>query len=383
MSSSNTVRGSDAHNFSVVRSAELTARVAQDCQLNKADAKDLSAQSSTLTDAEALELSSLEAKVERSLKAFWEIGQALGQIRDRRLYRQDFSTFEDYCTNRWEMSRRWAYQLIEAATVYENVRHGAQILPANERQVRPLTALPSQEQPRAWDQAVSTAPNGKLTAFHVARVVEEHQKKISRNKSNNENSSKNQRTLWANHPSSNREISAATQENAGGLGATSSQTETQWRSCWNCYHCSFEPIQGNPQSFYCHKLGKLSFIEKDGNERGAECKLWLDRWIEPELVKKAKRAQRDTFTLTLQLPIDLQAQMQDAAKTQGLAVADWAAQVLKAAVSTISFASLVQPTHNITPTATSENHVLIPKSVQGRTSSGVDVAQKPEATAAT
>jgi hypothetical protein len=75
--------------------------------------------------------------------------------------------------------------------------------------------------------------------------------------------------------------------------------------------------------------------------------------------------------------------MQDAAKTQGLAVADWAAQVLKAAVSTISFASLVQPTHNSTPTATSENHVLIPKSVQGRTSSGVDVAQKPEATAAT
>ena len=71
MSSSNTVRGSDAHNFSVVRSAELTARVAQDCHLNKADAKDLSAHSSTLTDAEALELSSLEATVERSLKAFW------------------------------------------------------------------------------------------------------------------------------------------------------------------------------------------------------------------------------------------------------------------------------------------------------------------------
>jgi len=45
--------------------------------------------------------------------------------------------------------------------------------------------------------------------------------------------------------------------------------------------------------------------------------------------------------------------MQDAAKTQGLAVADWAEQVLKAAVSTISFASEVQPTHNIRPVATS------------------------------
>ncbi|NQE34001.1 hypothetical protein [Microcoleus asticus] len=63
MSTSKTVRGSDAHNFSVVPSAELPARVAQDCQLNKADAKDLSAHSSTLTDAEALELSSLEATV--------------------------------------------------------------------------------------------------------------------------------------------------------------------------------------------------------------------------------------------------------------------------------------------------------------------------------
>jgi hypothetical protein len=223
--------------------------------------------------------------------------------------------------------------------------------PLSERQVRPLVALPSQEQPRAWAQAVATAPNGKLTAFHVARVVEEHQKKISTNKSNNENSSKNQRTLSTNHPSSNREISAATQENAGGLGATSSQTETQCRSCWNCYHCSFEPIQGNPHSFYCQKLGKLSFIEKDGNERGAECKLWVDRWIEPESVKKATRAQRDTFTLSLQLPIHLQAQMQDAAKTQGLAVADWATQVLKGAVSTISFACEVQPIDNIMPAA--------------------------------
>lgn len=79
MSTSNTVRGSDADNFSV-RSDLSAARVAQDCQPNKADAKDLSAQSSTLTDAEALELSSLESTVERSLKAFWEIGQALRQI---------------------------------------------------------------------------------------------------------------------------------------------------------------------------------------------------------------------------------------------------------------------------------------------------------------
>jgi hypothetical protein len=75
-------------------------------------------------------------------------------------------------------------------------------------------------------------------------------------------------------------------------------------------------------------------IEKDGNERGAECKLWFSRSSDPELVKKARQVQRDTFTLTLQLPIDLQAQIRDAAKIQGLAVADWAVQILKAAAST-------------------------------------------------
>ena len=63
----------------------------------------------------------------------------------------------------------------------------------------------------------------------------------------------------------------------------------------------------------------------------------MDRARVSQKGKTAK--ERDTFTLTLQLPIHLQAQMQDAAKTQGLAVADWAEQVLKAAVSTISFAS--------------------------------------------
>jgi hypothetical protein len=69
--------------------------------------------------------------------AFWEIGLALGQIQEKRLYRQNYKTFEEYCISRWEMSRRSAYQLIEAASIHQNVRHGAQILPANEHQARP------------------------------------------------------------------------------------------------------------------------------------------------------------------------------------------------------------------------------------------------------
>ena len=50
------------------------------------------------------------------------------------------------------MSRRSAYQLISAATVVENVRNCAQILPLNEAQARPLTALPPEQQREAWEE---------------------------------------------------------------------------------------------------------------------------------------------------------------------------------------------------------------------------------------
>lgn len=50
------------------------------------------------------------------------------------------------CLERWGIARRTAYQLIDASAVVENVRHGAQTLPSNERQARPLTKLEPEEQ---------------------------------------------------------------------------------------------------------------------------------------------------------------------------------------------------------------------------------------------
>jgi protein gp37 len=101
----------------------------------------------------------------------WIEGAAiLLEIRDSRLYRQSYRTFEDYCRERWNLSRRRAYQLIGAGEVIENVNHGSQILPENERQVRPLTDLEPAQQREVWRQAVSTAPAGKITAAHVKTV---------------------------------------------------------------------------------------------------------------------------------------------------------------------------------------------------------------------
>ncbi|MCX5658625.1 MAG: hypothetical protein NTW19_02755, partial [Planctomycetota bacterium] len=96
-----------------------------------------------------------------------DVGSALATIRNEKLYRKDhgggFDTFEDYCKSRWSMSDRRARQLIDAAEIVgeigtvvpkhltDSMEYMAQtIRSANERQVRPLSALPAADRPAAW-----------------------------------------------------------------------------------------------------------------------------------------------------------------------------------------------------------------------------------------
>ncbi|MGH2413058.1 MAG: hypothetical protein ACRDEA_05085, partial [Microcystaceae cyanobacterium] len=103
-----------------------------------------------LTDSEQQERLRLERQVE---KAFYQAGQALKKLRDERLYRSTHKTFEEYCRDRFGFKRRHCYQLMDAASVFDNLiartsdqesemcAIGAQILPVSERQIRPLTEL--------------------------------------------------------------------------------------------------------------------------------------------------------------------------------------------------------------------------------------------------
>ncbi|MBD2421606.1 hypothetical protein H6G54_28805 [Anabaena cylindrica FACHB-243] len=292
-------------------------------------------------EAITVELGRLEDRIEKGLRAFWDIGQSLGQIRDKQLYRQSYKTFDEYCLNRWEMSRRSAYRLIQAALVYENVTRGSQsfvnvihgsqnpetltcgsrsfvnvthgsqnqILPTNERQIRPLVTLPPEKQREAWAKAVSTAPNSKVTAAHVAQVAREYHRENSANKSRQKHSFEQQ------HQS------------------TDNSEQSLNRSCWNCRHSSQELIKDDHQSFYCDRLGKLSFVEKDGNQRGAECEYWTYRFGESSQVRKNVIPLRETFNLTLQLPAQLQPMLQDAAKDSGLTIMDWLTKLVEEKLS--------------------------------------------------
>lgn len=68
------------------------------------------------------ELKTAEVCISRSKDAFIEVGAALLDIRDRKGYRFEYKTFEQYVRQRWGWSGRHGYQLIEAAAVMGNVK---------------------------------------------------------------------------------------------------------------------------------------------------------------------------------------------------------------------------------------------------------------------
>jgi hypothetical protein len=121
-----------------------------------------------------------EDRIRRGLKSFVEMGTALKRIRDSKLYRAKFQTFEQYCEVTWDISDRRARQLWAAAAVVGLLADKKfDAVPATESQARPLTELPLEEQPQAWEEVLRTAIDGKVTANHVAAVVERRLERLN------------------------------------------------------------------------------------------------------------------------------------------------------------------------------------------------------------
>lgn len=130
-----------------------------------------------LTDSttnKVLTLRRLEKTIEDGLRTFVEVGKALLRIRDEQLYRPDYSTFEDYCRQKWDIDRSYAYRLMNSAQVIQNLEMSpiGNIVPANEAQARPLALLPVQQQPEAWDEAVKASPGKPPSAGLVRTIVD-------------------------------------------------------------------------------------------------------------------------------------------------------------------------------------------------------------------
>ncbi len=124
------------------------------------------------------ERNTLESCEERISSSFVALGEAIRTIRDRRLYREDFDTFEAYCQDRWGWTRQHAYQLMAGAEVAAHLAStfvDELPLPTSEGQVRLLTRFEPQEQAGLWREAVVRSAGRPPTMAMVREVIQERE----------------------------------------------------------------------------------------------------------------------------------------------------------------------------------------------------------------
>lgn len=121
-------------------------------------------------------LTHLENIIASNQNRFYEIGKALKEIRDSRLYKLTlFETFEAYARSRWDIGRAQAYRLINAFSIIGNLSPIGDILPSNEAQLRPLGRFDPIEQRNIWKDFLNTGMD--ITARNIKSFINERKKK--------------------------------------------------------------------------------------------------------------------------------------------------------------------------------------------------------------
>lgn len=142
-----------------------------------------------LSGPEEAALVHLEEIVRKDLRAFMRVGNALAEIKNRGLYRLH-GTFREYCRQQFDLGKSHFNRLILAADVVENLKVSLpkqmsptgghlgdiiDLLPANERQVRPLLGLKPDQQRQVWRVVIDEADEKKkITGGLVAGVVKKY-----------------------------------------------------------------------------------------------------------------------------------------------------------------------------------------------------------------
>lgn len=125
---------------------------------------------------DASDYARLDAIVRNGVEVFVRVGEALREIRDRKLYRGEYQSFAEYCQSRHKISGRRAYQLITSSDVAKNVNHGSQLLPnlTSERQARELAKVEPAKQAETWQAAneAAEAAGSPVTAAMVATAAD-------------------------------------------------------------------------------------------------------------------------------------------------------------------------------------------------------------------
>lgn len=136
------------------------------------------------TERNQKRLNKLEIKIQNGINSVIEIGKALKEINQEKLYRVKYETFNIYCSEVWNLEKSYAYRLIKLAEVSENIVNLSPMgdtldLPNSERQIRELAKLSPHEQAKIWNSLLSEKKS-KITEKEVKKQIEDHKKSKER-----------------------------------------------------------------------------------------------------------------------------------------------------------------------------------------------------------
>lgn len=131
---------------------------------------------STLSQAEEEELEQHEETIRKGMATFMNVGTALKEIREKRLYRAHYSSFEEYCESRWQFKRAYGARVIQAAKVVRRLREEGRFnrYPANEFQARALIGLSDKELLDVWERLETESLDTPLTGEKIKERVKRY-----------------------------------------------------------------------------------------------------------------------------------------------------------------------------------------------------------------
>jgi hypothetical protein len=123
----------------------------------------------SLTETETALLAECELEISENLRSFRTLGKALATVRDGRLYRAHFATFEDYCEQKWGISRSHGNGLADAFRVVDALPADLSAVVDNERQARELAKVPESQRADVLNIVVKSGE--KLTAAKIQQAA--------------------------------------------------------------------------------------------------------------------------------------------------------------------------------------------------------------------
>ncbi len=96
-----------------------------------------------ITQSEKSRLKQLERVIKAGEKTFVEVGLALTEIRDSKLYREEHGSFEKYMDRVWGWTKQYGYQLMAASKVVNEITNNKNLSPELVKRVNSSLPFPA------------------------------------------------------------------------------------------------------------------------------------------------------------------------------------------------------------------------------------------------